>query len=275
MAALLRFSSRLPAGIRPRFLLSLGASVLLAACASGPKDHVSLIPAEQIGQETSKEGVFTQPVKWERKAPGCEGQCPSIKVDSLVFPGNPQLTRWVDEGLAQMTTLWQDPPPGYTDLAGFEQHFWRTAAPKDSAVLAAATRYRSQGLTVLELNTWQYVTGASHGISATRFVNWDNRANRMITLRDILLPGQAGAYEAALRQAHAAWLQRHPDAQADPQQFARQWPFQATDNFALTDTGLVVKYDAYAIAPYSSGQPEMVIPYSALQGVLKHEYLPE
>lgn len=257
-----------------RALAVAGLSALLAACASSPKDHVSLIPAEQIAQETSKDGVFTQPLKWERKAPGCEGQCPTLKVDALVFPGNPQLTRWVDEALAQMTTLWQEPPPDYTDLAGFEAHFWQTAAPKDSAVLAARTRYRSQGLTVLELNTWQYVTGASHGIPATRFINWDNRSNRMLTLKDVLAPGQAGAYEAVLRQAHGAWQQQHPDAQADAQQFARQWPFQPTDNFALTDTGLVVKYDVYAIAPYSSGQPEMVIPYSALQGVLKAEYLP-
>ncbi len=250
-------------------------ATLLAACASGPKDHVSLIPAEQIAQESSKDGVFTQPRKWERKAPGCEGQCPTITLDSLVFPGNPKLTQWVDEGLAQMTTLWQDPPPDYTNLAGFEAYFWRTAAPKDSAVLAAKARYRSQGLTVIELNTWQYITGAAHGIPATRFINWDNRTDQLITLKDILLPGRAGAYEAALRQAHAAWQSQQPDAQLDMQQFKRLWPFQLTDNFALTDTGLVVKYDAYAIAPYSSGQPELLIPYSALQGVLKPEYLPQ
>ena len=256
-------------------LLALGLGALLTACASGPKEQISLIPAEQIEQQTSKDGVFTQPIKWERKAPGCEGECPSIKVDSLVFPGNAKLTQWVDEGLAQMTTLWQDPPPNYTTLKEFEAYFWRTAAPRDSAILGAKTRYRSQGLTVLELTTWQYITGASHGIPATRFLNWDNRSNRMIELRDILLPGQAEAYEAALRQAHAAWQQNQPDAQQNPEQFARQWPFQMTDNFALTDTGLVVKYDVYAIAPYASGQPELTIPYSALQGVLKPEYLPQ
>lgn len=258
-----------------RFPLAISALALLAACASGPQDHISLVPADKIGQETSKDGVFTQPIKWERKAPGCEGQCPTIKVDSLVFPGHPKLTRWVDEALAQMTTLWQDPAPNYTDLAGFENYFWRTAAPVDSAVLAANTRYRSQGLTVVELNTWQYITGASHGISSTRFINWDNRNDSPITLRNILVPGQETAYDAALRQAHAAWLAQHPDAQVDRQQFARIWPFQATDNFALTDTGLVVKYDAYAIAPYSSGQPEFVIPYAALQGIIKPAYLPE
>jgi hypothetical protein len=257
-----------------RGLFAAGLAALLSACA-GPKDNVTLIPAGKIEQESSRDGVFTQPLKWQRSAPGCEGACPTIKVDALVFPGNPQLTRWVDEGLAQMTTLWQDPPPGYADLAGFEAHFWRTAAPRDAAVLGASTRYRSRGLTVLELNTWLYVTGASHGISATRFLNWDNRLKRLIGLRDVLLPGQLPAFDAALREAHAAWLARHSEAQDDPAGFARLWPFQPTDNFALTDAGMVIKYDAYAIAPYASGQPELTISYSALQGVLKPEYLPQ
>jgi hypothetical protein len=43
---------------------------------------------------------------------------------------------------------------------------------------------------------------------------------------------------------------------------------------ALTDTGIVVKYQPYEIAPYSSGQPELLIPYSELKGILRPEYLP-
>lgn len=38
--------------------------------------------------------------------------------------------------------------------------------------------------------------------------------------------------------------------------------------------GLVVKYDAYTIAPYSHGQPEILIPYERLRGVLRPEFIP-
>src|SRR3546814_10791128 len=39
------------------------------------------------------------------------------------------------------------------------------------SVLSAKARYRNRYLTVVELNTWQYYTGAAHGISATQFLN--------------------------------------------------------------------------------------------------------
>jgi len=37
---------------------------------------------------------------------------------------------------------------------------------------------------------------------------------------------------------------------------------------------MVIKYDSYQIAPYSAGQPELLIPYEALKGILRPEYLP-
>jgi hypothetical protein len=38
--------------------------------------------------------------------------------------------------------------------------------------------------------------------------------------------------------------------------------------------GVVVKYDAYAIAPYADGQPELLIPYTVLHGILRPAFLP-
>ena len=46
------------------------------------------------------------------------------------------------------------------------------------------------------------------------------------------------------------------------------------EHFAFTDQGIVVKYDTYQIAPYSYGQPELLIPYSELDGALRVDYLP-
>ncbi len=254
--------------------LAAGIAVLLSACASGPRDNISMIPGDQTAQQTSKEGLFTQPVKWDRKKPGCSGDCPEIKVDSLVFPGMPKLTKLVDYALAVMTGVNDDHPHPYTSLAEYEAYFWKTAAPRDSTVFSAKTPYRNKNLTVVELNTWQYFTGAAHGISATQFLNWDNAKEKVLGLNNVLEPGKHDAYVAALRQAHAKWLAANPDAKADPATYNRIWPFQPSDNFAFSDAGLVVKYNSYEIAPYSSGQPELLIPYTDLQGVLKPEYLP-
>src|SRR5690606_13471918 len=154
----------------------------------------------------------------------------------------------------------------------YQDYFWKTAAPRDSTVLSAKARYRNSNLTVVELNSWQYYTGAAHGISATQFLNWDNNRNKLLGLADILQPGQNDAYVAALKAAHERWLASNPDAQNDPETYHRIWPFQVSENFGFTDQGLVVKYDSYQIAPYSFGQPELMLPYGELQGILKPAY---
>lgn len=250
--------------------------LFLAACStgSGSSGTISLIPAE-IAERTQRDGLFTQPLAWERSKPGCKGDCPTLKVDSLIFPGVPILTELVDHALVTLTQIDQRSAPRYSTLAEYEKHFWQTAGPRDSTVLAARVRYGSKYITSIELDAWQYFTGAAHGIPATQFIVWDNASRKVLGMKDLLVPGGYDRYIETLRRAHADWKNTHPDARDNPQNFDRIWPFQPTDNVALTDQGLLVKYDAYEIAPYSSGQPELLIPYTQLSGILKPQYLPE
>lgn len=250
------------------------SAALLSACASKPSEVISLIPANQVDAQTSKDGLFSQPVKSDSKKPGCSGECPTLKVDSLVFPGNTALTKLVDHALATMTGTSRSTPQSYQNIAEFEAYYWRVAAPRDATVLEAKTVYRNRNLTVLELNSYQYFTGAAHGISATQYLNWDNRSERLLSLDDILLPGGREIYLQALREAHDTWLASNKDAQENLAAYLRIWPFQPSNNVALTDMGIVVKYDSYELAPYASGQPELRIPYSALRAALRPEFIP-
>jgi len=61
--------------------------------------------------------------------------------------------------------------------------------------------------------------------------------------------------------------------QAQNSDFREQWPFQQTAHIALLKDSVLLKYDVYSIAPYSSGHPELFIPHAQLQGILKPEYL--
>ena len=246
---------------------------LLAACASSPDPNITLIP-DATDQISSQDGLFAQQVKWKRSKPGCTGECPTLEVDSLVFAGNPKLTRLVEHGLVIMTGINDDGPPPYSDIAEFEDYYWQVAGSRDSVLLAAKLRYRSKFLTVIELDTWQYFTGAAHGIGATQFLNWDNAREGIIPLDAVLVQGGRPKFEAALRRAYSEWAAKQPDAQADPDTWRRLWPFQASDNYAFTDQGVVVKYNSYELAPYSYGQPELLIPYSELDGVLRIDYMP-
>src|SRR5690606_32428249 len=104
--------------------------------------------------------------------------------------------------------------------------------------------------------------------------NWDNASGKVLGLAHVLEDGKRGAYIAALKEVHSQWLTTNPDAMHDPVAYKRLWPFQDSSNFAFTDGGLLVKYDSYQIAPYSSGQPELLIPYSRLRGILRPEFIP-
>lgn len=249
------------------------AAALLAGCASGPSSNITLIP-DVTDQVSSREGLFAQQSKWKRSKPGCQGECPTLEVDTLVFAGNPELTRLVDHALAMMTGVNADQPPPYDSIAGFEEYYWQVAGTRDSVLLASRLRYRSKYLTVIELDSWQYFTGAAHGVGATQFLNWDNTRRGVVPLDAVLAPGGRERFDTALRRAHARWLQNQPDARADPDTWNRLWPFQASDNYAFTDQGIVVKYDTYQLAPYSYGQPELLIPYAELEGALRVDHLP-
>lgn len=256
----------------PLWLAAAGASLLLAACAAPSRD-ISRIPT-QTDAVSSQDGTFTQPVKWSKTQPGCTGQCPEIRVDSLVFPGKPDLTELVDHLLANMARMGESANLSHDDIEDFTEYYWQTAGPHDEVDFNARTRYRNRHLTAIELNIGRYYTGAAHGMTATQFLNWDNERERVIELDDVLVAGAYSKYLQALEAAHQAWMKKRPEVQEDAATWARMWPFQPSRNFAFTDSGLVVKYNSYDIAPYSSGQPELHIPYNELQGILRSEYLP-
>lgn len=261
--------------------VAIATAVLLAGCGSSPKDTISL--ANQKTPSSASSGVSagtpgdagSVSVKWSRTKPGCTGQCPTIDIDSVAFPGEPKLTELVDHVLAFMTGVDRQQNLPYDTVAGYVDYFWQTAQTRDATSLRGKVRASTGNLIVVELGTTQTLTGAAHGIPATQFLNWDRARDRVVALDEALLPDRRAAFVEAMRTAHTRWKQTLDDAKRDPASFNRMWPFQETDNFALTPDGMVLKYDAYVIAPYAAGQPELTIPYSALQGILRPEWMPK
>lgn len=258
----------------PPFTLRAGLiamTMLLAACGSSPPDTISL-PAQ--GAAVSAD-VRTQPVRRELAKPGCKGKdCPRIVVDSIAFPEIPALTQRVDSSLAGMTGVDANLRGAYRTIDEYIAYFWRTAQPRDRTELRAKVRDVVADVIGVELQTAQYLTGAAHGIPATHFLNWQRAPGRELALDDVLIPGRHDQYVQVLRTVHRAWLKQNEDAARDPAAYDRTWPFAESSNYTLTRQGMVVKYDAYSIAPYSHGQPELTIPYDALRGILKPEFMP-
>jgi hypothetical protein len=264
----------------PRATRAMLASTLvlgaLAGCGTSPPDTISLASSSDSSsrKEAKMADVRVDSIKWSRTKPGCKGTCPSIDLSTIAFPDDPTLSELIDHVLAYMTGVDKQPRGPYRNIDEYTRFFWQTALARDSTSLTASVKEVSPRLIVVELHTTQSLTGVAQTISATQYLNWEREKRRVLALDEALLPGRRPAFEAVLKAEHDRWVRSVGDAKRDPATFNRMWPFQENDNFALTRDGLVVKYDAYSIAPYSSGEPEITIPYASLSGILDPQWIP-
>ena len=123
------------------------------------------------------------------------------------------------------------------------------------------------------MNSSSYLGGA-HGAAAQQYYNFDLKQQRQLQLQDILQPNQ----RAALRQeAHRVFQRWVVDSKlaTSVEEYEQVWPFQLSDNFFLSQQGLILQYGEYEIGPYVVGLPRLVVPYEKLQKILKPQYLPQ
>jgi len=208
-----------------------------------------------------------KPLRLKLKDPVCRQYCAEFDFDALQFPGTPALTD------ALLKTL--EAPPGKTPeqrVLSLAKTFMKEAAEFHEPWQQIVKAQQLPGLrtvVVLDVDNYSF-TGGAHGMNVVSVLNWDTKAQRVVSLKDWLLPGKEAAFWREAKAAHQQWLKQQPDAQS----LADGWPFDKTDVMALLPGGLTLKYQPYSIGPYAMGTPEIVIPYDRLTGIFKPDYLP-
>ena len=207
----------------------------------------------------------------ETVKPGCSGaECPLVNIDTVRFPGEPQLDGIIERRLLQMTRSTADAPLP-ASLAAYREQFLRDAAPRNSSYLQAKVREQHDGLVIIELSSY-LDNGTATGKPGSGLINYSRQEHKVLTLADMLKPGEEQAFWKAAQVAHNSWLiSTRLDQEAE---FLKAWPFKQTPNVALTTAGVMLKYDVNTIAPYALGHVELKIPYSRLGGILKPELFP-
>lgn len=215
--------------------------------------------------------LATSQQRWEHTAAGCSGaECALINIDLQLLKDLPELNARIERELLGLTVeLPGDPAPA--SLAAYEQDFLASAKPGWSSYLQAKVLEQHDRLVVIELSSYRF-TGGAHGIPGRAYLNYDRQLHKVLSLQDMLVPGEEQAFWQTVQLAHQAWLAANGhDQDAD---FLQTWPFERTDNIALNFGAVLLKYDIDRIAPYSSGHPELKIPYPRLNGILKPYYFP-
>ena len=128
-------------------------------------------------------------------------------------------------------------------------------------------------LATVVLNSSSYLGGA-HGSSAQQYGNFDLSTAQQILLDDIVLPKQKAALERAAYAVFKEWVIEAKLAE-NVSDYEQAWKFYLSDNFYLSQQGLILQYAEYEIGPYVVGLPKLVIAYEDLDGILKPEYLPK
>lgn len=259
-----------------KFSAILIAIFLVVACSKKEPESVT---AEASQESTPPAPVVVEaflPLKVEaitfrKSAKKCKAsECATVTIHSLRFPDNDTLTKVLEKELLGLTS--NTLKEGKNAYETYADNFLAEAKNRYYSALSAEMVRQKGALVLIQVNSEDY-TGGAHGMPYTGYLNYDRHRNQKLSLDDVVIDGQRSALVEKLKATHTAWLNQNGSNNAD---YLGTWPFVETDNFALTANGLVFKYQAYAIAPYSEGQPELLIPYPALKGIIKPEWvLPE
>ena len=130
---------------------------------------------------------------------------------------------------------------------------------------------QTEDLELFEINSYVF-TGGAHGMPFSEYLIFDPNTKTQITLADLLEQGQQPYFEALAYDAYKNWVKTVAN---DINNYEQSWPFTLSDNVTLTDKGIDIRYQHYAIGPYAYGMPVLTISYSKLNGIIKPQFLPK
>jgi hypothetical protein len=129
--------------------------------------------------------------------------------------------------------------------------------------------YVSDSLVSLALMEYDY-SGGAHGNYGTRLFTIDLRANRLLTLADVLRGNYEPKLVSALGTAAREYFELGRDDALSVVLF--EDAVHPTENFALTPAGLLFDYPPYDIAAYAVGEVQLFVPFKRIQAFLQPAY---
>lgn len=114
----------------------------------------------------------------------------------------------------------------------------------------------------------QSYTGGAHGIYGTTSYCFDLATGTPLALADILPEDNYEAFAALLRDSIIAKYERRDASELTQDGFFEPETIEPNENFALTGSSVIFRYNPYEIACYATGMVEVEIPYDQAAGLL-------
>jgi Deacetylase PdaC/Protein of unknown function (DUF3298) len=214
----------------------------------------------------------------EEKAPDCgnkpDSACSGAKITYPVFTDRSALNDTISAHLLDAYNNSDKPVKSLQEQAKsfIGEYMDDTSRKSNPGMLytleSSATVVRQDsGLVTVQIDSYVFAGGA-HGSTYTGFLDWDTKADRKISLSDLLAPG----YELKLT-AIAEKIFRKDEKLSDTSSlgnyFFKDQKFALNDNFLVTPVGLQFLYNEYEIKSYAEGQTTLLIPYSQIKPLLR------
>lgn len=204
-----------------------------------------------------------------------DSACTVVKVKYPVFTGQKTLN---DSIVGKMTSLFamDGKPDSSIELMTkkFLQAYtdFKKSDPRSAMYFElnsqAKVVLQDSSLTSLEISGYTFQGGA-HGSSVTVFINWNTKANKVITLADIFQDGYHDKLSSVAEKIFRTDEKLSDTASLATNYFFKDNKFALNDNFLITPTGLKFLYNQYEIKPYAAGTTTLVIPYSQIKSLLR------
>lgn len=164
-----------------------------------------------------------------------------------------------------------------TSLEELSQEFMKeyknflTKNPKSETIWMMEVRGRVENYTpkilCYSISNVNYFGGA-HPNTKFRYLNFDRKTGKLLTLNDILTIGFEGKLNEILDKIIRQTYMLKPEDNLSEKIGLYENKIEFNNNFAITKHGLKFYYNPYEIAPYSIGFIELIIPYSELEPIL-------
>ncbi len=134
-------------------------------------------------------------------------------------------------------------------------------------ITSSYVNINTNGFLVYRADNYAY-TGGAHGMGISRFLVFDNMANKKLELNDIFDVGFEDELSKLLERKYRIEYYLGPEQSlTEAGLFENDIP--PTANFHFTYNGMGFYYNPYELAPYSMGSISIIIPYDELLPLMK------
>jgi hypothetical protein len=253
-----------------RYIGCLSLIFALVACEKAETPKAAIAIQKPVLVASALAPLVSTPEKWKRNKPNCQGEnCPFMEVEIDRFKEDKELSTLLERELVNLTSSLTDSKKTYANLAELTTDFWKVSEGQWNIFLQSKILHQKKHLIVLELNADTYLGGA-HGIGNTQYLNFDRKTHQRISAAQLFIDDKEPQFWAKIQAQHQAWIKAN---ELNDAHSIATWPFIHSNNIALTDKGLTVKYQNYDLAPYAFGQLEFSVPYEQLHGIINPQFL--